>query len=703
MYTECPDCNTVFRVTARMLQQASGHVRCGECGRAFNALERLSEDPPHAGKISSADSGGTDEQEKAFLDTLDELSGTDNIRIEDTGVEWRVHDDDADMESIEADESGSDSAVELADTGSVRWYIEDSQSESRDAGHGAVIPGAGDEAPEASSEAAEFDSIDWNTQASLDLPKSAGRPDEERYDDNTPLPDYLEDDEDLPAPPDLPRRREDDRIEPRSAEFDERQVDFALSDPDDWTELLDEVGGGREAAPPRVTDASLEDTDIRGPSDEGDDGDAGLPSDIDTQFDLQALEMGLDLTGAEPIVVDAVADEVDEQELVTDGASESRWAGVSDDDDGELAQVADDEQDEPRRLEENLALEESEDDTAHADAAEAAGAGKAYDRESTGEFERRIALAADALNGKDEESDIGNGDVRSAPAIAEPAKPGGPDKPEHYVPPQTEEEMTINMLIDQDLLRLAEKEDVFRSTTADARKTQDDVRHVETIIMEGEFVRHALDTGQPPLEIDADSSIEQPVPLKDTYMSKQDRIRGGRRRMDPPSFTIVAGVAVLALVFAAQVVHAYRETLATYEAFDHTVGSVYRLFGAPITPHWDIKGWQFEATSGSTAAYDEVLTISSRIANRSDGPLPYPLLHVSLTDRWEEITGSRVLEPDEYLAGNADPRGSVAPGKKFTAIVTIAALSPEATGFKLNVCYRVSRETVRCATGAFKH
>ena len=46
MYTQCPDCGTSFRVTAVVLKQAAGKVRCGGCGNAFNALAHLSEDKP---------------------------------------------------------------------------------------------------------------------------------------------------------------------------------------------------------------------------------------------------------------------------------------------------------------------------------------------------------------------------------------------------------------------------------------------------------------------------------------------------------------------------------------------------------------------------------------------------------------------------------------------------------------------------------
>ncbi|MGH8195917.1 MAG: zinc-ribbon and DUF3426 domain-containing protein [Woeseiaceae bacterium] len=646
MYTECPGCQTAFRVTAHMLQQAAGHVRCGDCGRAFNALESLSEDPPHGFEGPDAEASARDEEEQALFDTLDDLAGPVNIRIEDTGAEWRVYDDES-SDSGGTVDPHSDEADDREDTESVRWYIED------------AAPG---------------------TQEFLDLPASAGSTREERYDDNSPLPATLDDDN-VPTPPVTPQRRAEDQFDPRAPEFDERQVDFALSEPDDWTDLLEEVGSPRDADGPSMN-TELEQTDVRELNDEtGDDG-AGsedvvdLPSDIDTQFDLQALEMGIDLTGDfdltgdQPIVDDAVMETSNEQGLVTDPAAD--W---------------------PTR---ELAEEDGDAPTLAADPGE--DGGEIADREPTGEFEGRIAQAAAAFADKDADGDNDGSAATTAVAQGD-TEPG---RPEHYVPPQTEEEKTINMLIDRDLLRLAQQEDVFRSTSRDARKVTEQATQVETIIMEGEFVRHALEQAPPAIDIPADIAIEGGRSLKDTLVTNKERIRAAGRRLVAPRYALVAGVAMLALLFAAQVVHAYRETLATYGAFNETVGSLYRLLGAPLVPDWDISGWQFEATSGGTAADDQVLAITSSIANRSEHALPYPLLHVSVTDRWEEIIGSRVLEPDEYLADNSNPHDTVTPGNKFTAVITIASLSPAATGFKLNVCYRVSGDQVRCATGAFK-
>ncbi|HEY8855793.1 MAG TPA: DUF3426 domain-containing protein [Rugosibacter sp.] len=41
MLTQCPACDTTFRITAEQIRAKSGRVRCGQCQHAFNALDRL--------------------------------------------------------------------------------------------------------------------------------------------------------------------------------------------------------------------------------------------------------------------------------------------------------------------------------------------------------------------------------------------------------------------------------------------------------------------------------------------------------------------------------------------------------------------------------------------------------------------------------------------------------------------------------------
>lgn len=54
MYSQCPECQARFRVTADDLRAARGTVRCGRCGSAFDALAQPSDTIPPASEPSLA-------------------------------------------------------------------------------------------------------------------------------------------------------------------------------------------------------------------------------------------------------------------------------------------------------------------------------------------------------------------------------------------------------------------------------------------------------------------------------------------------------------------------------------------------------------------------------------------------------------------------------------------------------------------------
>ncbi|MGH8251317.1 MAG: DUF3426 domain-containing protein [Steroidobacteraceae bacterium] len=75
MYTQCPDCATVFRVTAEALRAAQGDVRCGVCSTTFNALENLSE------KAFKATPEPVEESSPDDSMTVEELPGNESIEL----------------------------------------------------------------------------------------------------------------------------------------------------------------------------------------------------------------------------------------------------------------------------------------------------------------------------------------------------------------------------------------------------------------------------------------------------------------------------------------------------------------------------------------------------------------------------------------------------------------------------------------------
>lgn len=785
MYTQCPKCDAAFRITAEVLQQARGQVRCGSCETAFNALDHLSEEPPSPN--APADGGKRDE---ALLQTLNKLAGPDDIRIEDTGVEWLVvDDDDAQVET--------DKSKDLDASGSIKWILEGT-------GDDGDIPVAGDADPATPDD--DLETAETAEQAILDEHALAPDDSEARYDDNTPLPDDFEAQHDYVPPARTPLRRSTDP-DPADAKiadaFEEAQTELELSEPDDWMDLLDEFSGAAggkssDGVPPAAAKSSagnrpeelpldveeelaaihdelsslpdrsgdpsidaalqIEDDDLNitlsPDSATSDDAEAAPPAaetgpDADVSMVASQLDDLLEAMGSGKFKSPDVAASAD-----VEGADDAPVDEAPDDDISLKLEIVADQDEAIEPVEPDVADGEPAGESAEpSDAVESGSeqtdtesgdpppgddesdAAVVYE-ETTGEFERAIAdaegeilaaLADSDETGEDADAEeIGarhsddsaaaehdkterDEDDDDSATIGKRKGTGDDDSPTDLEDAAADDldddleddlaAMTGSMQIDAKLLRAMKAGELDSSMT-----DEDGVPIIETIVMEGDFVRGALHgddddgdfmTGEnkPPPD------LPDPGSLIDTYISNRGDSKGrglfaGKRA--------IAGAIILLLLLVAQFLHYSRDSLATFGLFNQTLGPVYRLFGEPVTPNWDIKGWQFEATSGSTDETDSLLTVSSRIANRSQQPLPYPLVHISLTDRYEEIVGSKVLEPNDYLAGGADPSRPVAAGDSFTAVISIASPADEATGFKLNVCYRVAPGRVRCAIEDFK-
>jgi predicted Zn finger-like uncharacterized protein len=654
MYTQCPECSVAFRVTAEVLKQAAGKVRCGGCGNAFNALEFLSEDLPEQPPKKEVDDDIPElkpepleskglpksisaEQSAALLKTLDELAGSD-IRIEDTGVEWRVL-DEAELGDAADDERAFDDPIE--DQPEIDELLEESPT---------PVDQFLTETPH-EIESPEIFEADADEAASTHV-------DELRFDDNTPLPDDFGMGD---APSEAPPEDADTEVHDADAEVpdpdesdsaveDIPQHDLDLSEPDEWTEILNEFEElTQDISEPGVADEIKE--QILADDDEVED-----EGDEDELYDEEDDELDDD---------DEDYDELDEEDEYDDELDEE------DEDDDELDEEDEDDDELDEEDEDDDELDEEDEDD-------------------------------DELDEEDEDDEEPEDTENDAGRI--------------YIPPMTDEEQTINMQIDQDLFAIAvEDENGLASTMAFARDSiskSDSTEHgdeddgsgqsltdtstgFETIIMEGEFVRSTVEQEKRAAQVAAAAGLVG-VAAAAEREAEEAAQSGGRK------YGLIFGIVVLLLALTGQYLHQSRDTLATIPAFNNVAGPLYRALGQPLSPKWDITGWRFEATKGSTDDTDANLTIYSRIGNKSDKPLPYPLIGISLTDRFEETIGSRILDPADYLSNDLDPRKLVQPGETFNAVITIQSAAEEATGFKLNVCYRESGGNLRCAIDDFK-
>ena len=739
MYTQCPECDVAFRVTADVLRQAAGKVRCGGCGIAFNALEHLSEEkpqpptrmdpepelpeltpePPPELEADTPPQVISAKQSAALLKTLDQLAGSD-IRIEDTGIEWRVLDSDLDAVSEPAEEpeavpepefeavtepAEEPDADPVAETGSLKFFIEDES----------------------------------------DQPEIV---EEMRFDDNTPLPDDFEfKDVVVAAPEPAPAEVEEAEV---VDELQGAQVDLAFGDAEEWEDLLGDLDESEpEEEPEHEPDAAEEiDEDIpteaddlvvfgSGPTERS----ADQPLDMDTQFAIQAEAMGIDLSGLhasvdkeQPETDDAEAETSIDDDLIAAAFKTEETARVAEEETGTGPEV-DSEEEPDDEIGKEAEAEPEEELTGEFD--EEPEAEAEPEKERTGEFDEEpeealddeisadlehefvdeIHKASEEDIGEEPEEELDYGAIKADEALEAALEESGEEveadnnetapSDEHIIPEMTEEEMTINMMIDQELLSVAvEDEDGFASTIVQKqpdKKVEGEIGGnksikkaeplFETIVMEGESVRGDVDREK--------LASDEGAALIEKLRAAGNNEKEYRATNWPSTGMIAAGIGLL-LLLGLQFMHQSREALATIPAFNSAVGPAYRALGKPLTPAWDISGWRFEQTKNSVDEVDQSLTIYTRIGNKSDEALPYPLVHVSMTDRFEDIIGSRVLEPGVYLAANADPRKLVAPGNTFDAVISVKSPSDEATGFKLNVCYRQASGSLRCATQDFK-
>jgi len=780
MYTQCPECDVAFRVTADVLRQAAGKVRCGGCGIAFNALEHLSEEkpepptrtdpepelpeltpePPPELEADTPPQVISAEQSAALLKTLDQLAGSD-IRIEDTGIEWRVLDSDLDAVSEPAEEPEAIPEPEFE----------------------AVTEPA--EEPEADPVAATG-SLKFFIEDESDQPEIV---EEMRFDDNTPLPDDFEfKDVVVAAPEPAPAEVEEAEV---VDELQGAQVDLAFGDAEEWEDLLGDLDESEPAEEPEhepdaeeeiEEDISTEADDLVAFGSDPTERSADQPLDMDTQFAIQAEAMGIDLSGlhasvdqAEPENVDAEAETSIDDDLIAAAFETEEAARVAEEETGaelevDFAEELDDEIEEepeaepeeeltgefeeepeteedseeelPGELEEEPETEEDPEAELTGESEEEPETEDDPEEELTGEFEEEpeeeepeealddeipadlehefvdeIHKASEEDIGEEPEEDLDYGAIKADEALEAALEESGEEveadnnetaaSDEHIIPEMTEEEMTLNMMIDQELLSVAvEDEDGFASTIVQKqpdKKVEGEIGGnksikkaeplFETIVMEGESVRGDADREK--------LASDEGAALIEKLRAAGNNEKEYRATNRPSTGMIAAGIGLL-LLLGLQFMHQSREALATIPAFNSAVGPAYRALGKPLAPAWDISGWRFEQTKNSVDEVDQSLTIYTRIGNKSDEALPYPLVHVSMTDRFEDIIGSRVLEPGVYLAANADPRKLVAPGNTFDAVISVKSPSDEATGFKLNVCYRQASGSLRCATQDFK-
>jgi predicted Zn finger-like uncharacterized protein len=188
---------------------------------------------------------------------------------------------------------------------------------------------------------------------------------------------------------------------------------------------------------------------------------------------------------------------------------------------------------------------------------------------------------------------------------------------------------------------------------------------------------------------------------------RRDVLAGLRRRqLDEPGEAVQPAArlawggagAVLALVLLGQMLHENRTWLAAHGPMRGPLQGLYAALGVKVQPPVNLSAYQLRqwgVTGDPNAA--GTLRLRASILNTSAQLQPYPLLRVTLANRFGTRIGTRDFEPAEYL-GHASVR-LMTPGERADATLDIQDPGKDAEGFEIDVCLRAD-QTVSCAADA---
>jgi predicted Zn finger-like uncharacterized protein len=173
--------------------------------------------------------------------------------------------------------------------------------------------------------------------------------------------------------------------------------------------------------------------------------------------------------------------------------------------------------------------------------------------------------------------------------------------------------------------------------------------------------------------------------------------RGQLEERDVPANPMIriawrGAAALLALALLGQVIHENRAWLAAHGP----LRSMYAALGVKVQPPVNLSAYQLRqwgVTGDPNTA--GTLRVRASILNTSPQLQPYPLLRVTLANRYGTHVGARDFEPAEYL-GRPTAR-LMTPGERADATLDIQDPGKDAEGFEIDVCLRGAEQAIACA------
>ena len=162
---------------------------------------------------------------------------------------------------------------------------------------------------------------------------------------------------------------------------------------------------------------------------------------------------------------------------------------------------------------------------------------------------------------------------------------------------------------------------------------------------------------------------------------------------------LVTAIVIATVALITQIIHFQRNELATSPKWGPLLQAVYKKLDLPMEPNWDVKQYIIAQGGGSAdPRLPGILLVRATLSNVSDLGMPYPLIKLSLKDRWGDAVGGRTFSPPEYLETTPEADALLAPG--VTVAVQIRVVDPgekNANNFALDACLNNTNGGMTCA------
>ena len=224
---------------------------------------------------------------------------------------------------------------------------------------------------------------------------------------------------------------------------------------------------------------------------------------------------------------------------------------------------------------------------------------------------------------------------------------------------------------------------LMRGRFLDDEEPKDDETEAEAAVPELEALREA--TGEFRHEANLGVDAEDPSTWFEKVRSWGD-------------WRLTAGAVALALLFGVQAVNHWRDDLATQAGWFGPMRSLSSMLGEPLHPHWDLGAYDVrQLGAAADAADDQTLRVRLSLTNTGTRAQAFPLIRLTLRDRFGKAVSRGELTPEQYLPEGERGALMIRRDQRVDTEVRVKDPTRQASSFEIDVCVTAAGGGLRCA------